>query len=99
MQKQTNDAREHFSPANHVRYLLHGIWQSDKKLMALMLLEMVCSVVTPFAALYLPKTGVELVTESANPESAARRSMRSAVSRSAAACRSGADTWKTSPPI
>lgn len=39
--------------------------------MALMLLEMVCTVVTPFAALYLPKAGVDLVTNQADTQQAA----------------------------
>lgn len=71
MKQKTNIPRESFSPANHARYLLHGIWESDKVLMALMLLEMVCTVVTPFAALYLPKAGVELVTNQADTQQAA----------------------------
>ncbi len=71
MKQKSHQRREGFSPANHVRYLLRGIWESDRKLMALMLIETVCTVVTPFAALYLPKAGVELVTNRAGAESAA----------------------------
>ena len=71
MKQKSHQRREGFSPANHVRYLLRGIWESDRKLMALMLIETVCTVVTPFAALYLPKAGVELVTNRAEAESAA----------------------------
>lgn len=71
MKQKTNIPQESFSPANHARYLLHGIWESEKVLMALMLLEMVCTVVTPFAALYLPKAGVDLVTNQADTQQAA----------------------------
>ena len=47
-------------------YLMKGIWDSDKKLMALIILETLCMVITPYAAMYLPKLGVDLVMEGAD---------------------------------
>ena len=47
-------------------YLMKGIWDSDKKLMALIILETLCMVITPYAAMYLPKMGVDLVMEGAD---------------------------------
>lgn len=47
-------------------YLMKGIWDSDKKIMALIILETLCMVITPYAAMYLPKLGVDLVMEGAD---------------------------------
>lgn len=55
-----------YSLGNHIGYLLKGIWESDKKLMALLIIEVVCSVITPYIAMYLPKIGVDLATERAD---------------------------------
>lgn len=62
MRKRINKKqKEGYSPADHIWYLLKGIWASDKRLMFLMLLEMACTVITPYVAMYLPKIGVDLV--------------------------------------
>lgn len=53
--------KEGYSAWNNLIYLLKGIWNSDKKLMLLMVLEAVSIIVTPYAAMYLPKIGVDLV--------------------------------------
>lgn len=53
--------KEGYSAWNNLIYLLQGIWNSDKKLMLLMILETVSIIVTPYAAMYLPKIGVDLV--------------------------------------
>lgn len=60
-----------YSLGNHIGYLLKGIWESDKKLMALLIVEVVCSVITPYIAMYLPKIGVDLATERADAGRAA----------------------------
>ena len=60
-----------YSLGNHIGYLLKGIWESDRKLMALLIIEVVCSVITPYIAMYLPKSGVELATEQADAGRAA----------------------------
>lgn len=60
-----------YSLGNHIGYLLKGIWESDKKLMALLITEVVCSVITPYIAMYLPKIGVDLATERADAGRAA----------------------------
>ena len=62
MEKPNKKSEKGDSPGNHIRYLLKGIWNSDKRLMLLMLLEMACTVITPYVAMYLPKIGVDLVT-------------------------------------
>ncbi len=54
--------REGYSVLNNLNYLLGGIWKSDKRLMLLMFVEAVCTVITPYAAIYLPKIGVDLVS-------------------------------------
>lgn len=51
-------------------YLLGGIWDSDKTLLAFMLLETLCIVITPYTAMYLPKIGVDLVTARASVKNA-----------------------------
>ncbi|MCI8925624.1 MAG: hypothetical protein HFI45_16805 [Lachnospiraceae bacterium] len=53
--------KEGYSVWDNLIYLLQGIWESDKNLMALMVLETVSMVITPYIALYLPKIGVDLV--------------------------------------
>lgn len=53
--------KEGYSLWNNFVYLLKGIWESDRKLMAFMVLEALCMVITPFIAMYLPKIGVDLV--------------------------------------
>ena len=53
--------KEDYSLWNNFVYLLKGIWESDRKLMAFMVLEALCMVITPFIAMYLPKIGVDLV--------------------------------------
>lgn len=58
--------KEGYPVGNNLGYLLKGIWKSDKGLMAFMILETVCAVVTPYAAMYLPKIGVDLVAEQAS---------------------------------
>ncbi|HJD32072.1 MAG TPA: ABC transporter ATP-binding protein/permease [Candidatus Eisenbergiella stercorigallinarum] len=60
-----------YSLGNHIGYLLKGIWESDKKLMALLIIETVCSVITPYIAMYLPKIGVDLATDGASVRRAA----------------------------
>ena len=60
-----------YSLGNHIGYLLKGIWESDRKLMALLIIEVVCSVITPYIAMYLPKIGVDLATEQADAGRAA----------------------------
>lgn len=56
------EKREGYSMWNHLFYLMRGIWSSDRKLMALIVLEMLSIVITPYIAMYLPKIGVDLVT-------------------------------------
>ena len=51
-------------------FLLKGIRSSDPKLLAFMIVEAVCTVVTPYLGMYLPKFGVDLVTEQADPKRA-----------------------------
>lgn len=50
---------------NTLFFLLKGIRSSDPKLLAFMLMEAVCTVITPYLGIYLPKLGVDLVTERA----------------------------------
>lgn len=61
---------EGFWLGSNLIYLMKGIWDSDRKLMALMVLEALCMVITPYAAMYLPKLGVDLVLEGARAEEA-----------------------------
>lgn len=61
------EKKEDYSAWNHLNYLLRGIWNSDRKLMALMLLEMISIVITPYIAMYLPKIGVDLVAQQGEP--------------------------------
>ncbi len=56
---------------NTLVFLMKGICRSDRKLLALMIVEAVCTVVTPYLGMYLPKLGVDLVTEQADPRRAA----------------------------
>lgn len=70
MEKPNKKSEKGYSPGNHIRYLLKGIWNSDKRLMLLMLLEMACTVITPYVAMYLPKIGVDLVTSHAPMQTA-----------------------------
>lgn len=58
--------KKRYSIFNHVSYLLGDIWRSDKRLLLLMLIETVCTVITPYIAMYLPKAGVDLVTSHAS---------------------------------
>ena len=60
-----------YSLGYQIGYLLRGIWESDKKLMALLIIETVCSVITPYIAMYLPKIGVDLATDGASVRRAA----------------------------
>ena len=60
-----------YSLGNHIGYLLKGIWKSDRRLMALLIIETVCSVITPYIAMYLPKIGVDLATDGASVRRAA----------------------------
>ncbi len=53
--------KEGYSVFNNLRYLLGGIWASDRRLMLLMVIESACMVTTPYIAMYLPKVGVVLV--------------------------------------
>ena len=53
--------KDGYSLWNNFIYLLKGIWDSDRKLMAFMILEALCMVITPYIAMYLPKIGVDLV--------------------------------------
>lgn len=55
---------------NTLVFLLKGIRSSDPKLLAFMIVEAVCTVVTPYLGMYLPKFGVDLVTEQAEPKRA-----------------------------
>lgn len=61
-----------YSVWNNFLYLLGGIWCSDKRLMVFMLLETVCMVITPYAAMYLPKAGVDLAAGQASVREAVR---------------------------
>ena len=60
-----------YSLGNHIGYLLKGIWESDRRLMALLVIETICSVITPYIAMYLPKIGVDLATGGASVRRAA----------------------------
>lgn len=60
-----------YSLGNHIGYLLKGIWESNRGLMALLIVETVCSVITPYIAMYLPKIGVDLATNGASVRRAA----------------------------
>ena len=55
---------------NTLIFLLKGIRSSDPKLLVFMIVEAVCTVVTPYLGMYLPKFGVDLVTEQADPKRA-----------------------------
>lgn len=56
-----NIEKNRYSAWNNLIYLLNGIWKSDKKLMAFMILEAASMIVTPYVAMFLPKAGVDLV--------------------------------------
>ena len=53
---------------SNVFYLLRDIYKSTKILFVLMIIEVLCSIMSPLLGIYLPKIAVDLVTESADTQ-------------------------------
>ncbi|HIX28740.1 MAG TPA: ABC transporter ATP-binding protein/permease [Candidatus Blautia stercoravium] len=61
-----NSGKNLYTFWNTLFFLLKGIRSSDPKLLTFMLVEAICTVITPYLGIYLPKMGVDLVTEQAD---------------------------------
>ncbi|SHL80445.1 ATP-binding cassette, subfamily B [Anaerocolumna jejuensis DSM 15929] len=52
-----------YSLLDHQLYLLHEILKTNRKLLLFMIMEAICTVITPYVSMYIPKLGVDFVAQ------------------------------------